>query len=79
MTVVTVAVPEQTAVPSESLAVVGAAVASVPPAVMDSVVPLAMVLAPVKATVAVAPLEPLLKSLNVQVCPDVPVMLPPDT
>ena len=72
--VVTVAAPEQVAVPLESVAVVGAEVAPVPPAVMTSGVPLAMVLSPVKATVAAALVEPLLKLLTTQVCPAVPAI-----
>ena len=74
-----IAVPEQVAVPFDSVAVVGTEVAPVPPAVMTSGVPLAIVFALVKATVAVAPLEPLLKPLRLQVCPVVPVIVPPET
>ena len=62
--VTTVAVPEQFAVPFDSNAVVGGAVAPPPPEVMDSCVPLAIVLVPVKLTVAVAPTDPLLKLLR---------------
>ena len=71
-TVPTVALPEQVAVPLESVAVVGGAGAFTPPAVIVSGVPPAIVFAPDKATVAVAPVEPL-KLLRVQVCPAVPV------
>jgi hypothetical protein len=67
MVVEMVAVPEHVAVPSDSLAVVGADNAPVPPAVMVSGVPLAIALLSVKATVAVASLTPLLKLVKVQV------------
>jgi hypothetical protein len=74
--VATVAVPEQAAVPLESWAVVGGAVAPFPPAVITRGVPGAMVLAPVKTTVAVAPAEPLLKRLRLQDWPAVPAIGP---
>jgi len=74
-----VAVPEQVAVPLDRVAVVGGAVAPVPAFVRSIGVPLAIVFVPVKVTVAVAPLEPLLKSLRVQVCPTVPVIVPPES
>ena len=76
---VMVAVPEQVAVPLDRVAVVGGAVAPVPAFVRSIGVPLAIVFVPVKVTVAVAPLEPLLKSLRVQVCPTVPVIVPPES
>jgi hypothetical protein len=74
--VVTVAVPEQAAVPLERRAEVGFVVALTPPVVIESGAPPAIVLSAVKVTVAVAPEEPLLKSVSVHVWPVVPVMLP---
>lgn len=71
--------PVQVAVPFESVAVVGCAVAPEPTTEMLSWVPLAIVFAPVKATDAVAPVKPLLKPLTTQVCPADPVIVPPDT
>jgi hypothetical protein len=75
-TVAIVAVPEQVAVPLPAVADVGAAVALLPRAVITRAVPPAMVLVPVKATVAVAVLESL-KLVNVHVCPVVPVAVMP--
>jgi hypothetical protein len=74
----TFTVPEQVAVPLESVAVVGAALAPEPPFTKTKGVPLAIAFAPVKATVAEAPEEPLLKPLTWQVCPSVPWIDPPD-
>jgi hypothetical protein len=62
-----VAVPEQVAVPFDSVAAVGDEVAPSPPAVMATGVPPAIVLDPVKVTVAAVPVDPLLKLLRVQV------------
>ena len=73
-----VAVPEQVAVPLERVAEVGAAVAPEPPAEISSGVKLPIVFVPDKVTVAVAPVEPLLKLLRVQVCPIAPVTVPPE-
>ena len=73
-----VAIPEQVAVPFESVAEVGAADAPAPPAVMDSEVPLEIAPAPVNVTVAIASMEPLLNPLRVQVCPAYPEIVPPD-
>jgi hypothetical protein len=74
-----VAVPEQVAVPFDKVAVVGDMVAPSPPAVMASAAPPAIVFVPVKATVAVAPVKPLLKPLRLQVWPVDPAMDPPET
>ena len=71
--VVTDAVPEQVAVPLDSVAEVGAGLALTPPAEIASGVPLAMVFAPVRVAVAMVP-EPVLKPLRVQVCPAVPLI-----
>jgi hypothetical protein len=75
-TVEIVAVPLQVAVPLPSVAVVGAAVAPPPLAVMVKAVADAIVLVPVSATVAVA-VDESLKLASVQVCPVVPVIVPP--
>ena len=75
-TVAIVAVPEHVAVPFPAVAVVGAAVALWPRAVITRAVPPAMVLVPVSATVAVAVLE-LLKVASAQVWPTVPVVVIP--
>jgi hypothetical protein len=74
-----VAVPEQVAVPFESVAVVGGKEAPEPPAEIFSAVPLAIVFAPVRKIVAVAPVKPLLKPFTTQVFPAAPVIVPPDT
>jgi hypothetical protein len=67
-------VPEQLAVPLDSVANVGGEVAPTPPSVMLKRVELAIVFAPVKVTVAVAPVEPLLNMLTLQFCPGVPTV-----
>ena len=74
-------VPEQVAVPFESVACVGGAVAPVPPEVMMRGVPEAsegVEFTFVNWRVAVAPVDPLLKSFTLHVCPAVPVTVPPD-
>ena len=75
-TVEIVAVPEQVAVPLPKVAVVGAADAPDPREVITKAVPPAIVLVPVKATVAVA-VDELLKLERVQVWVAEPVMVPP--
>ena len=72
-------VPEQVAVPLDSVAVVGGAVAPVPPFESSSGVPFATVLASVNVSVAAAPVEPLLNPLTLQVSPAVPVIAPPES
>ena len=76
-TVAMVAVPEQVAVPLLNVAEVGAAVAAMPRAVMTRAVPLAMVLVPVSATVAVA-VDESLKLVRRQVCVAEPEIEPPE-
>jgi hypothetical protein len=75
-TVEIVAVPLQVAVPLPSVAVVGAADAPPPLAVIVRAVPDAIVFVPVSATVAVA-VDESLKLARVHVCPAVPVIVPP--
>jgi hypothetical protein len=64
-----VAVPEQVAEPLENAAVVGGTVVLAPLVLMFSAVPLAIVFGfgPVKVTVAIAPVAPLLKPVKLQV------------
>lgn len=71
--------PEHVAVPLDSVAWVGEAVAPVPPAVIKSGVPLATVLDEDRVMVAVVPVPPLLKLLTLQVCPADPEIVPPET
>jgi hypothetical protein len=75
-TVEIVAVPLQVAVPLPSVADVGAAVAPPPREVIVKAVLAAIVFVPVSATVAVA-VDESLKLVSVQVCPVVPVIVPP--
>jgi len=75
-TVEIVAVPLHVAVPLPSVAVVGAAVAPPPLAVIVSAVPDAIVFVPVSVTVAVA-VDESLKLASMHVCPVVPVIVPP--
>ncbi len=73
----TVAVPLHVAVPLPKVAVVGGVVAPYPEAVTVRTAPLTIVLAPVKVTVAVAPVTPL-KLDKLQVCPAEPLIVPPE-
>lgn len=72
------AVPLHEAEPLLRVAVLGATVAPLPEFVIVRCVPLAIVLLLVSATVPVAPLTPL-KSDKLQVCPEEPLMVPPET
>jgi len=76
--VLTVAVPEHVAVPEPKVAEVGALVYPLPTAVIESAVPEAIVLEPVSVTVAVAPDPPPLNDDSVQVCPELPLIVPPE-
>ena len=72
-----VAVPLQVALPLPAVALSGAAVAPLPRLANTRLVPPAMVLRPVRATVARA-LLPWLKAVRLQVCPTVPVAVMPE-
>ena len=72
-----VAVPLQVALPLPAVALVGTAVAPVPRSANNRLAPPAMVLRPVRATVARA-LLPLLKAVRLQVWPTVPVAVMPE-
>ncbi len=76
-TVTTVAVPEQVAEPFPAVALVDAEVLPDPAAVMTKAVPPAIVFVPVKATVAVPPVLPLLNTVSAHVWPIVPVAVIP--
>ena len=77
-TVVIVAVPLQVAVPLPRVAEVAADVEPYPVFVIVSAVPPAIVFVPVRATVAVAPVFPLLNAVSVQVWLVLPEIEPPD-
>jgi hypothetical protein len=75
--VTTVAVPEQVAVPFERVAVVGAvAYFPVPGGVITNAVPPAITFVPVNAIDPI-PLRLPLRNVALQVCPTVPVIVPP--